>query len=64
MSLEEHEEFLCPYCGQGNALFIDITGGTTQEFVVDCEVCCAPITVRLRIRGGEILSIDVDKENN
>jgi len=63
MPLEHDEEFLCPYCGENNALSVDICGGTHQEFVVDCEVCCAPIIVRLFIRGDEIISMDVQREN-
>ncbi len=63
MSLEQFENFLCPYCGQNNELAVDVTGGSNQSFVVDCEVCCAPIAIRLRIRGDEILSMDVKKEN-
>ena len=62
MSLEEFENFLCPYCGETNALSVDISGGPHQEFVVDCEVCCAPIVVRLKIRGEEMVSIDVQRE--
>ena len=63
MSLEEFEEFSCPYCGESNTLPIDVTGGSNQEFVVDCEVCCAPIAIRLRIAGGQIQRIDVYREN-
>ena len=63
MPLEEFENFLCPYCGESNGLTVDISGGSHQEFVVDCEVCCAPIVVFLKIRGGDILSIEVQKEN-
>ena len=51
MSLEQNENFLCPYCGETNELLVDVSGGPHQEFVVDCEVCCAPIVVRLQIRG-------------
>jgi hypothetical protein len=61
--LEESENFFCPYCGQTNALSIDMSGGSNQKLVVDCEVCCAPIVVRLKIRGTQILAIDVHKEN-
>ena len=63
MPLEQDENFLCPYCGEINALFIDVSGGPNQEFVVDCEVCCAPILVRLKIRGETVVSIDVEREN-
>ena len=63
MSLEEIESFLCPYCGESNELLVDLSGGPNQEFVVDCEVCCAPILVRLQVRGGIIVSVDVQREN-
>ena len=63
MSLEQPENFLCPYCGGTNMLLVDLTGGTTQKFVVDCELCCAPIVIRLKISGQEILALEVRKEN-
>ena len=63
MPLNENENFSCPYCGENNALLVDITGGVNQTFVVDCEVCCAPIIVRLKVRGGEIVAMDVAREN-
>ena len=63
MPLEEHESFSCPHCGSENLLAIDFSGGPRQQFVVDCEICCAPIVVRLHLRGEEILSVDVRKEN-
>ena len=63
MSLENFYDFSCPYCGGGNTLSIDVTGGSRQSFVVDCETCCAPIAVNLRLAGDEIASIDIRKEN-
>ena len=63
MSLEHYEDFMCPYCGQSNALAVDLTGGSEQRLVVDCEVCCAPIAIRIKVRGGDIAGIDVRKEN-
>ena len=63
MSIEQNEEFICPYCGETNSLAVDISGGRHQEFVVDCEICCAPIMVRLSLEGDEIVSLDVHAEN-
>jgi transcription elongation factor Elf1 len=63
MNLEKYEEFACPYCSQTNSLSLDITGGRKQRLVVDCEVCCAPIVIRLTLDEGEILSMDVQREN-
>ena len=63
MNLEQDEYFICPYCGESNLLLVDLTGGIKQGFVVDCEVCCAPIVIRLTIRAGEIVSMEVRQEN-
>ena len=63
MTLESNENFYCPYCGQSNELLVDFTGGNNQRFVLDCETCCAPISIRLKIRGQNILEIDIRKEN-
>jgi len=63
MPLEQYESYFCPYCGEANELLVDLSGGTHQEFIVDCEVCCAPIVVRLTIRGEEIITLEVHREN-
>jgi hypothetical protein len=63
MSLEQYENFSCPYCGGSNDLPVDVSGGPRQEFVVDCEVCCAPILVRIKVRGDTVVSMDVQREN-
>lgn len=38
-------ETTCPYCNEAISIPIDPGGGDTQETIVDCEVCCKPITV-------------------
>ena len=63
MSLEHFENFSCPYCGESNELLVDLSGGTHQEFVVDCEVCCAPIVIRLALQGEKVIALDVKREN-
>jgi hypothetical protein len=63
MSLEQFENFCCPYCGENNELLVDLSGGPHQEFVVDCEVCCAPIVIRLKIRGETVVSLEAEQEN-
>lgn len=38
----------CPYCGEAVELLVDPGGGSAQEYVEDCEVCCRPWRVSLR----------------
>jgi hypothetical protein len=32
----------CPYCGAVTEVSLDPGGGSTQEYVEDCQVCCRP----------------------
>ncbi len=53
--LEEDHEFNCAYCMALNSIRVDRTGGGSQNFVVDCEVCCRPLEIEVEIDGdGEI----------
>lgn len=54
-------EFLaitCPHCGEGFEITFD-PGEGHAEFVVDCEVCCRPLSVGIRVRDGEIEELQV-----
>ena len=45
--LDTEAEVECPYCGEKVLISLDPGGGTTQEYVEDCQVCCQPWRVRL-----------------
>ncbi len=32
----------CPYCGETVEMTLDPGGGTVQDYVEDCQVCCQP----------------------
>ena len=51
----------CPHCGESFSLAVDVSEGSA-EFTVDCEVCCRPMTVAVRITDGEIEAVDVAAE--
>ena len=42
----------CPYCGAPNEIEIDPSGGKRQDYEEDCQVCCRPWQVRVRIGGS------------
>ena len=48
----------CPHCGESFELAVDVSEGNA-EFVVDCEICCRPMTVTVRVRGGAIETLRV-----
>ena len=45
---------VCPYCGEGVEIELDPGGGSVQDYVEDCAVCCQPwrVTVRYDAEGG------------
>lgn len=49
----EQTAVTCPYCGEAIELLVDTSAGS-QDYVEDCEVCCQPIDVRVRLdRDGD-----------
>jgi Cysteine-rich CPXCG len=49
----------CPYCNEAVEISLDPGGGTAQEYVEDCEVCCQPwnVTVHYREDGTAAVSV-------
>jgi ribosomal protein S27E len=48
----------CPHCGEDFETTFDPSDGGA-EFIIDCEVCCRPITIEVKVRSGEIDSVQV-----
>ena len=49
--------FECPYCGQHISMLLDPAEGD-QAYIEDCEVCCNPIDLRVRVEDGTVVSFD------
>lgn len=48
----------CPWCGQSMELALDVSEGT-QVMTTDCEVCCRPFELEVRVRDGEVTGVHV-----
>jgi len=46
--LDTEAEVACPSCGETAVIGLDPGGGTAQEYVEDCPICCRPWRVRVR----------------
>ena len=44
--------YTCPTCGEQIVIPLDPTGGTDQQYVEDCPVCCRPNVVHVEIDDG------------
>ena len=50
MNPEQFATVYCPYCGESNELLVEPAAGD-QDYVEDCQVCCRPIELSLRLHG-------------
>jgi len=51
MDSRDSEEFVvvhCPYCGEPFETSADVSAGPS-EYVEDCQICCQPIEMELRV---------------
>jgi hypothetical protein len=48
----------CPHCGESFSLAFETAEGSA-EFIIDCEVCCRPMTVAVRVVDGAVDGVDV-----
>jgi transcription elongation factor Elf1 len=60
--MQESLSIECPHCGETFSLALDASEGSA-EFTVDCEICCRPMTVSVRVNdAGELEGVDVVEE--
>lgn len=60
---ESIADVFCPYCGEPGEIFVDPGGGSRQDYVEDCSVCCRPWSVTVRIGAGGAVSVELRAED-
>lgn len=45
---QDEAQVECPYCGEVVEIALDPSGGGSQSYVEDCQVCCRPWRVNVR----------------
>ena len=53
----------CPHCGEPIDTYPDPGGGSPQEYIEDCSVCCRPIVCRYRAEDGALTELDIEAES-
>lgn len=59
--MQNTAEYVCAYCGEPSLTFIDLSAGSTQSYIEDCQVCCRPNILYITI-DEETLDIAIDTE--
>ena len=53
----------CPYCSESVEITLDPGGGSAQEYVEDCEVCCQPWSVSVQYREDGTAEVRIEPLN-
>ncbi len=59
--MQNTSEYICAYCGESNLTFVDLSAGSHQCYVEDCQVCCQPNVLYLYV-DEETLEIEISSE--
>ena len=51
---------LCPHCGAENTIGLDPGGGSSQEYVEDCHVCCRAWRISVRYGPDGSAAVEVE----
>ncbi len=52
----------CPFCREANEIALDPGGGTSQEYVEDCQVCCRPWKVSVTYADDGSAYVELEAE--
>lgn len=53
----------CPYCGETQLIFID-PSLQQQQYTEDCQVCCQPMIVRVRLENDDTAIVSALREDD
>ena len=53
----------CPYCGESISILAD-TSNENQQYIEDCQVCCRPISILLKVFPNDHLSVEARHEDD
>lgn len=56
--MQSTAEYFCAFCGEPNLTFVDISGGMSQAYTEDCQVCCRPNRLYISI-DEDTLDIEI-----
>lgn len=48
-AMQNEATYVCDACGEEIVVPIDLSAGSSQEYVEDCPVCCRPNVVHVEI---------------
>lgn len=59
--MQTTSDYSCAFCGEINTTFVDISGGYEQSYIEDCQVCCRPNVLYIRV-DEDTFEIEIDSD--
>ena len=53
----------CPYCGEHITLLVD-GSVDEQQYIEDCQVCCRPMDIRVKVSADDRCQVEARAEND
>ena len=47
--MDDEASYVCDACGEEIVVPLDLSAGSSQEYVEDCPVCCRPNVVHVEV---------------
>ena len=54
-------DYTCAYCGETSTTFVDLSAGSNQRYVEDCQVCCRPNILYITV-DEDTLTVEIQTE--
>jgi len=54
--------YICDSCGEEVVIPVDVSQGSSQEFVEDCPVCCCPNVIHVDIDDRQDVRVWAERE--
>mgnify|MGYP000638653367 CR=1 FL=1 len=61
--MSDEASYICDACGEEIVIPLDLSQGSSQEYVEDCAVCCQPMVVSVEPGGDGSYRVAVEREN-
>lgn len=60
--METEATYICDTCGEQIVIPIDLSAGSSQQYVEDCPVCCNPNVIHVEIGDDGSVRVWGEKE--
>lgn len=60
--MKDEASYICDSCGEEIVVPIDLSAGSSQEYVEDCPVCCCPNNIHIEIEESGYVRVWAQRE--